>query len=42
MGNTVWMAWAENTADNAKVCDYWKGQNDTDGEVFSNRWANEI
>jgi len=38
----VWMAWAENSRDNAKVCDYWKGQNDTDSEVFSNRWADEI
>ncbi len=38
----VWMAWSKNTGDNAKVCNYWKGQNDADGEVFSNRWANEI
>jgi len=38
----VWMAWAENTGDNAAVCAYWKGQNDADGEAFSNRWADEI
>ncbi len=38
----VWMAWAENAGGNAAVCGYWKGQNDADGEVFSNRWADEI
>jgi len=38
----VWMAWSENTGDNAAVCAYWKGQNDADDEVFSNRWADEI
>lgn len=38
----VWMAWSENTGDNAAVCAYWKKQNDADGEKFSNEWADEI
>lgn len=38
----VWMAWEANTGANAEVCEYWKGQNDADGEAFSNRWADEI
>ena len=38
----VWMAWKENTGDNAVVCKYWKTQNDADPEAFSNRWADEI
>jgi len=38
----VWMCWREASNDNAAVRDYWKGQNDADGEVFSNRWADEI
>lgn len=38
----VWMAWEANAGTNAEVCDYWKGQNDADGEAFSNRWADEI
>ncbi len=38
----VWMAWGTNAGANGAVCDYWKGQNDTDGEAFSNRWADEI
>ena len=38
----VWMAWKENTGDNAAVCTYWKRQNDADREKFSNQWADEI
>ncbi len=38
----VWMAWGMNTGDNAAVCGYWKGQNHSDDEAFSNQWANEI
>lgn len=38
----VWMAWGENTGDNAAVCAYWKKQNDADGEKFSNGVADEI
>lgn len=38
----VWMAWDSNAGDNRKICDYWKAQNDTDSEVFSSRWADEI
>lgn len=38
----VWMAWGTNAGANGAVCDYWKGQNDADGEAFSNRWTDEI
>ncbi|MBQ5951191.1 MAG: prolyl oligopeptidase family serine peptidase [Lachnospiraceae bacterium] len=38
----VWMGWQENAGDNAAVCDYWKKQNDADGERFSNAFADEI
>lgn len=38
----VWMAWSENTGENAAVCNYWKAENHADSEIFSNRWADEI
>ncbi len=38
----VWMLWGENSGANAQVCQYWKVQNDSDGEPFSNSFANEI
>lgn len=38
----VWMSWRENSGDNAKVCDYWKAQNNADPERFSNETADEI
>lgn len=38
----VWMGWKENTGDNAAVCAYWKKQNDSDSERFSNALADEI
>ena len=38
----VWMGWTENTGANAAVCDYWKKQNDADGEAFANANADEI
>lgn len=38
----VWMCWKKNCGDNAAVCQYWKSQNDTEAEAFSNRWAHEI
>lgn len=38
----VWMAWPKNSGNNAKACDYWKKQNDTAEERFSNQWADEI
>ena len=38
----VWMCWREAIGDNQAVRDYWKGQNDADDEIFSNRWADEI
>lgn len=38
----VWMAWEANAGANGSVCNYWKRQNDADGEAFSNRWTDEI
>lgn len=38
----VWMGWTENSGANAEVCDYWKKQNDADGEVYANAYADEI
>lgn len=38
----VWMGFKENSGDNALVCTYWKKQNDTDDERFSNSMADEI
>ncbi len=38
----VWMGWTENKGSNAAVCDYWKKQNDADGEAFANANADEI
>lgn len=38
----VWMLWSENCGDNAEVCDYWKKQNDSAEEKFSNGEADEI
>jgi len=38
----VWMAWGENSGSNAKVCDYWKAQNDAGEETYSSRAADEI
>lgn len=38
----VWMSWGENSGDNAKVCGYWKTQNNVDPECFSNENADEI
>jgi len=38
----VWMAWSANTGYNAEVCGYWKKQNDTTNEAFSNADASEI
>lgn len=38
----VWMAWTENTGNNAAVCAYWKQQNHSADEVYSCRWADEI
>lgn len=38
----VWMAWSANTGVNSEACNYWKKQNDTVNEAFSNADANEI
>ena len=38
----VWMFWTKNTGDNEKVCQYWKIQNETAEENFSNGTADEI
>lgn len=38
----VWMAWQENIGSNAAVADYWKKQNASDEERFSNELADEI
>ena len=38
----VWMFWTKNTGDNEKVCQYWKIQNETAEEKFSNGTADEI
>lgn len=38
----VWMVWTENTGDNYKVSEYWKKQNKSDMEVYSNKYADEI
>ena len=38
----VWMFINENSGANASVCHYWQKQNDSDPEVFSNEWADEI
>lgn len=38
----VWMLWRENSGANAQVCRYWMAQNDSDGEPFSNAFADEI
>ena len=38
----VWMGWTENKGANAAICDYWKKQNDADGEAFANAHADEI
>lgn len=38
----VWMLWGENSGINAQVCRYWKAQNDSDDEPFSNAFADEI
>lgn len=38
----VWMAWGQNTGDNAAVCAYWKRQNNVTEEKFSNAVADEI
>lgn len=38
----VWMAWQQNTGDNARVCAYWKKQNCADEERFGNALADEI
>ena len=38
----VWMGWTENKGANAAICDYWKKQNDADGEAFANANADEI
>lgn len=38
----VWMAWSANTGVNSEACNYWKKQNDTVNEAFSNVDANEI
>lgn len=38
----VWMMWTENSGENHKVSEYWKKQNRSDDEVFSNQYADEI
>lgn len=38
----VWMAWGSRTGENLKTAEYWKKQNDSCGEIFSCRWADEI
>lgn len=38
----VWMHWTENTGENRSVAEYWKKQNKSDEEAFSNKYANEI
>lgn len=38
----VWMLWSENSTTNAEVCRYWKAQNDSSDEAFSNAFADEI
>lgn len=38
----VWMLWSENCRYNADVCGYWKRQNDSAEEIFSNAQADEI
>lgn len=38
----VWMFWSADSGDNAKVCGYWKTQNNADSERFSNAFADEI
>lgn len=38
----VWMFWTENAGENEKICRYWKIQNETTDEKFSNETADEI
>lgn len=38
----VWMYWTENTGANSEVASYWKKQNDSSEEKFSNAFADEI
>lgn len=38
----VWLAWQSRSEDNVNVLAYWQKQNNVGGEVFSNRWADEI
>jgi len=38
----VWMLWTENTGENYRISAYWKKQNKSDEEVFSNKYADEI
>ena len=38
----VWMFWPANEGSNQRVCDYWKRQNDSAAERFSNQEADEI
>ena len=38
----VWMAWQENAGDNLQTAEYWKKQNDSAPEIFSNRFADQI
>lgn len=38
----IWMLWSQNSGINQEVCDYWKKQNDSEEEKFSNGEADEI
>ena len=38
----VWMLWSQNTGENARVSAYWKMQNKSQKEAFSNGYADEI
>lgn len=38
----VWMLWSRNSDENARICDYWKVQNKSENERFSNQYADEI
>lgn len=38
----VWMLWSRNSDENARICEYWKVQNKSGYEKFSNQYADEI
>lgn len=38
----VWMLWSANTGENRQVAEYWKQQNHSDEEAYSNAYADEI